>query len=234
MDTCIKIFEPASPLLHRRSLAVAFAVLLCQPMVAGAQPSSASLASQAELGTRTAPPSPDMTIPEPAMRAPAAATDSPEAPLNNAHANFAPNDPPGEWRRQARDYANTRYSPLDQITAANVARLRVAWSFSDGTPYGHEAAPLVVGDTMYIVTPFPNHCLRARPDQGRRTDQVDVRPESDAIGDRQGLLRHRQPRQRLRRRQADLQPARRPHDRDRREDGQGSLAHEDGRRRPPA
>ena len=156
MDTCIKIFEPASPLLHRRSLAVAFAVLLCQPMVAGAQPSSASLASQAELGTRTAPPSPDMTIPEPAMRAPAAATDSPEAPLNNAHANFAPNDPPGEWRSQARDYANTRYSPLDQITAANVAKLRVAWSFSDGTPNGHEAAPLVVGDTMYMVTPFPN------------------------------------------------------------------------------
>ena len=28
--------------------------------------------------------------------------------------------------------------------------------FSDGTPYGHEAAPLVVGDTMYLVTPFPN------------------------------------------------------------------------------
>jgi PQQ-dependent dehydrogenase (methanol/ethanol family) len=71
-------------------------------------------------------------------------------------ANFAPNDPPGEWRRQARDYANTRYSPLNQINAANVARLKVAWSFSDGIPYGHEAAPLVVGDTMFIVTPFPN------------------------------------------------------------------------------
>jgi len=73
-----------------------------------------------------------------------------------ATANFAPDDPPGEWRRQARDYANTRYSPLNQVNAANVARLKVAWSFADGIPYGHEAAPLVVGDTMFVVTPYPN------------------------------------------------------------------------------
>ena len=78
------------------------------------------------------------------------------AVLNDAHANSAPADPPGEWHRQARDYANTRYSPLDQITTENVARLRVAWTFSDGTQNGHEAAPLVIGDTMYLVTPFPN------------------------------------------------------------------------------
>jgi alcohol dehydrogenase (cytochrome c) len=73
-----------------------------------------------------------------------------------ATANFAPNDPPGEWRRQGRDYANTRYSPLDQVNTGNVARLKVAWSFADGIPYGHESAPLVVGDTMYVVTPYPN------------------------------------------------------------------------------
>ncbi|MEO7026309.1 MAG: PQQ-binding-like beta-propeller repeat protein, partial [Caulobacteraceae bacterium] len=73
-----------------------------------------------------------------------------------ATANFAPDDPPGEWRRQGRDYANTRYSPLGQVNAGNVARLKVAWSFSDGIPYGHESAPLVVGDTMYLVTPFPD------------------------------------------------------------------------------
>lgn len=73
-----------------------------------------------------------------------------------ATANLAPNDPPGEWRSQARDYANTRYSPLADITPDNVGQLRVAWTFSDGTQYGHEGAPLVVGDTMYLVTPFPN------------------------------------------------------------------------------
>ena len=74
----------------------------------------------------------------------------------NAAANFAPNDPPGEWRRQARDYASTRYSPLNQITTANVKQLKIAWTFSDGVNFGHEGAPLVVGSTMYVVTPFPN------------------------------------------------------------------------------
>jgi len=73
-----------------------------------------------------------------------------------AKADFAPQDPPGEWRRAARDYANTRYSPLDQITVDNVHRLRMSWTFSDGEKGGHEAAPLVVNNTMYLVAPFPN------------------------------------------------------------------------------
>src|SRR5690348_4181391 len=76
--------------------------------------------------------------------------------LTEATANFAPNPPAGEWPSQARDYANTRYSPLDQINTSNVGRLRMAWSFADGTQFGHEGAPLVVGDTMYVVTPYPN------------------------------------------------------------------------------
>jgi lanthanide-dependent methanol dehydrogenase len=71
-------------------------------------------------------------------------------------ANFAPNDPPGEWHSQARDYANTRYSPLDEINLENVKQLRIAWSFSDGVNYGHEGAPLVIGATMYVLAPFPN------------------------------------------------------------------------------
>jgi len=62
----------------------------------------------------------------------------------------------GQWRMPARDYASTRYSGLNQITAQNVGQLRMAWSFSTGVTRGHEAAPLVVGSTMYVVTPFPN------------------------------------------------------------------------------
>ncbi|MDE2488573.1 MAG: PQQ-dependent dehydrogenase, methanol/ethanol family, partial [Alphaproteobacteria bacterium] len=84
------------------------------------------------------------------------ASASPLPGSTGATADLSPNDPPGDWRRQARDYANTRYSPLNQINASNVARLKVAWSFSDGIAYGHEAAPLVVGDTMYVVTPYPD------------------------------------------------------------------------------
>jgi PQQ-dependent dehydrogenase (methanol/ethanol family) len=55
-----------------------------------------------------------------------------------------------------KDYANTRYSALDQINTDNAKRLKLAWSFPTGTTRGHEAAPLVVGDMMYVVTPFPN------------------------------------------------------------------------------
>ena len=55
-----------------------------------------------------------------------------------------------------KNYALTRYSGLDQINTENVKNLQVSWTFSTGVNRGQEAAPLVVGDTMYVVTPFPN------------------------------------------------------------------------------
>ncbi|MHC2087703.1 lanthanide-dependent methanol dehydrogenase XoxF5 [Methylobacterium sp. CM6244] len=57
---------------------------------------------------------------------------------------------------QTVDYANTRYSKLDQINASNVKQLQVAWTFSTGVLRGHEGSPLVIGNTMYVHTPFPN------------------------------------------------------------------------------
>jgi PQQ-dependent dehydrogenase (methanol/ethanol family) len=57
----------------------------------------------------------------------------------------------------AKDYANTRFSSLDQINTGNVKDLKVAWTFSTGIVRGHEGAPLVVNDTLYLVTPFPNN-----------------------------------------------------------------------------
>jgi PQQ-dependent dehydrogenase (methanol/ethanol family) len=70
-----------------------------------------------------------------------------------------PSAPPedGQWTMAAKDFQNRRYSGLDQITTANVAHLKVAWTFATGIAKGHEAAPLVVGDTMFVVTPYPNH-----------------------------------------------------------------------------
>src|SRR5436190_11505762 len=62
----------------------------------------------------------------------------------------------GDWPMAAHDYASTRYSPLAQLTPANVAKLQVAFTFSTGVDRGQEAAPIVVGTTMYVVTPFPN------------------------------------------------------------------------------
>ncbi|HZI20882.1 MAG TPA: PQQ-dependent dehydrogenase, methanol/ethanol family [Gemmatimonadales bacterium] len=73
----------------------------------------------------------------------------------------------GQWTMPARDYAGTRYSPLAQITAANASRLRPVWTFSTGVLGGHEGQPLVVGHTLYVVTPYPNVLYAfdlARPD----------------------------------------------------------------------
>ena len=61
-----------------------------------------------------------------------------------------------DWVMPAKDYANTRYSTLKQINTGNVGKLQVAWTFSTGVLRGHEGAPLVVGDVMYVHTPFPN------------------------------------------------------------------------------
>ncbi len=63
---------------------------------------------------------------------------------------------PANWAIQTGDYANQRYSTLDQITKDNVKDLRVAWTFSTGVLRGHEGSPLVIGNMMYVHTPFPN------------------------------------------------------------------------------
>src|ERR1043166_1775626 len=62
----------------------------------------------------------------------------------------------GQWTMPGRDYAATRFSGLAEITRSNVARLRPVWSFSTGVLHGHEGQPLVVNNTMYVVTPYPN------------------------------------------------------------------------------
>ncbi len=62
----------------------------------------------------------------------------------------------GQWTMAAKDYASTRFSALDQINQSNVGQLKLAWTFSTGLTRGHEAAPLIVNNTMYIVTPYPN------------------------------------------------------------------------------
>ncbi|NGO50349.1 methanol/ethanol family PQQ-dependent dehydrogenase [Allomesorhizobium camelthorni] len=60
------------------------------------------------------------------------------------------------WAMPTGDYANTRYSKLNQINKDNVKDLQVKWTMSTGVLRGHEGGPLVIGDVMYIHTPFPN------------------------------------------------------------------------------
>jgi alcohol dehydrogenase (cytochrome c) len=72
--------------------------------------------------------------------------------------------PPGgtddNWLMPSRDYGGTRYSPLDEVNTSNVTQLQLAWTFDDGqSHYGHEMTPLVDGNTMYIVSPFPDRAF---------------------------------------------------------------------------
>ena len=62
----------------------------------------------------------------------------------------------GQWTMPGKDYASTRYSGLDEINAANAKGLHPVWTFSTGVLGGHQGQPLVVKNTMYVVTPYPN------------------------------------------------------------------------------
>jgi quinoprotein glucose dehydrogenase len=62
---------------------------------------------------------------------------------------------PGEWASYHRDLASTRYSPLDQITRDNVAKLTMAWTWvpdSAGVEVKNENTPLMIGGVLYVTT----------------------------------------------------------------------------------
>src|SRR3981189_3987074 len=73
----------------------------------------------------------------------------------NDELNKMAQDPKG-WVMPAGDYANTRYSKLNQINASNAGKLQVAWTFSTGVLRGHEGGPPIIAKIMYVHTPFPN------------------------------------------------------------------------------
>jgi glucose dehydrogenase len=62
--------------------------------------------------------------------------------------------PNAEWLTYGNDYGNTRFSPLTQITSANVSGLIPAYVFQTGVLGPFEASPLVSNGTMYISTAY--------------------------------------------------------------------------------
>ena len=135
---------------------------------------------------------------------------------------------PKDWVMPAGDYANTRYSKLNQITAANVGKLQVAWTFSTGVLRGHEGGPLVIGNMMYVHTPFPNTVYALDLIQ-RKQDRLEIRAEAGSERHSGDVLRHGQPRRRLCRRQDLLTSGRHDARRARRQDRQGGLDGEERR-----
>jgi quinoprotein glucose dehydrogenase len=92
-----------------------------------------------------------------------------------------------EWAYYGHDAGGTRYSPLAQINRANVARLKVAWTFRTGDisegrgrrkRSGFETTPLLVNGTLYLTTPF-NRVVALDPETGAQRWAYDPKIELD-------------------------------------------------------
>jgi PQQ-dependent dehydrogenase (methanol/ethanol family) len=86
----------------------------------------------------------------------ALAAPTPEAGKTAPSLANAPADD-GQWTMPSKNYASTRFSGLTEITTSNVKTLVPLLTFSLAVNKGQEAAPIVVDNTMYIVTAFPNY-----------------------------------------------------------------------------
>lgn len=109
---------------------------------------------------------------------------------------------PGEWPTYGRDASGDRYSPLDQINTANVAGLKPAWTFhmkpedtgaqaegsteqaqrqaegagpfrAGGRFSASEATPLMVGDRLYLTTPYRT-VVALEPETGKTVWRYDA------------------------------------------------------------
>ena len=84
---------------------------------------------------------------------------APPTPAAGRTAASAANAPPddGQWSMPSKNYASTRFSSLTELTPQNVQKLTPVFTFSLAVNKGQEAAPIVVDNTMYIVTAYPNY-----------------------------------------------------------------------------
>ena len=61
------------------------------------------------------------------------------------------------WAHPRGNHTNNAHSALAQINKGNVKNLKAAWTFATGVNRGHEGAPVVVGNMMFVHTAFPNN-----------------------------------------------------------------------------
>ena len=88
-----------------------------------------------------------------------------------------------QWGQQLGNYAGQRYSELSAINKDNVGKMQVAWTFSTGVLRGHEGSPLVIGDIMYVHTPFPNMVYALNlADEGKIIWRYVPEQNADVIG----------------------------------------------------
>ncbi len=64
-----------------------------------------------------------------------------------------------EWTTERGDPQGTAFSALSEINDSNVGKLVEDFSVPTNTFENHEGSPLVVGNIMYMETPFPNNLI---------------------------------------------------------------------------
>jgi lanthanide-dependent methanol dehydrogenase len=114
---------------------------------------------------------------------PAGAQPASSGPMPAPPASAAPAED-GQWTMPAKNFASTRYSELAEINADNVGKLQVAFTFSTGVNRGQEAAPIVVGGTMYVLSPYPNilYALDLTKDGAPLKWKYEPKPEAASQG----------------------------------------------------
>jgi quinoprotein glucose dehydrogenase len=92
-----------------------------------------------------------------------------------------------DWSFYGRTPAGDRFSPLNQISPANVGKLEQAWSFStgdlprsgenaNGRESSFEATPIMVGEKLYFCTPH-REVIALDATTGRQVRRFDPRPQ---------------------------------------------------------
>ena len=72
------------------------------------------------------------------------------APVDDARLRAADSDP-ANWMTYGRNYANQRFSPLDQINRETVPNLAPRWIYQTGVSATFQATPLVVDGVLYLA-----------------------------------------------------------------------------------
>ena len=76
----------------------------------------------------------------------------------------------------AKDAARTGFSPLRELTPANIGQIQLAFSFRTGHAGSATEAPLAAGGTLFLLTPFPPHALRARHHRAQHAGEMAANP----------------------------------------------------------
>jgi PQQ-dependent dehydrogenase (methanol/ethanol family) len=90
----------------------------------------------------------------------------------------------GTWQMPGKNFAASRYSGLTEITKDNAASLKLAFTFSVGVNKGQESVPLVVDNTMFVLSPYPNTLYAldlTKPDVPAKW-RYDPKPDASAQG----------------------------------------------------